>query len=302
MRHFVAVAEELHFGRAALRLHIAQPPLSQSIRRLEADLGVELFDRSRRSVELTGAGKVFLAEARRTLKHADLARKMAQREASRAPETRVSFIGPALYRVLPALLIRYRAAAPEVSVRLSEAASPIQMEGILAGDFDIGFVSSGTEIRDECETLLMERTPAVAAVPGDWKLAEQKSTSLSQLAEQPFIRPPQKHTAQSSDVLNLFKQVGVMPEVVQESSQTNTTLSLVGAGVGCSLVMATAALSQPRNVKFLPLDDSISERHWELIMVWNREHIGKLAADFIATAKEYVRENILALGLADNHG
>jgi DNA-binding transcriptional LysR family regulator len=165
------------------------------------------------------------------------------------------------------------------------------MEGILAGAFDIGFVSGGTEIYGDCETMLMERTPAIAAVPADWKFAEQDSTNLSQLAEQPFIRPPQKYTAQSTDLLGLFKRVGVMPDVVQESSQTNTTLSLVGAGLGCSLVMATAALNQPRNVKVLPLEDSLPGRHRELMMVWNPQNLGQIASDFIANAREYVCEN-----------
>jgi DNA-binding transcriptional LysR family regulator len=300
MRHFVAVAEELHFGKAALRLNIAQPPLSQSIRRLETDIGVELFDRSRRSVELTDAGRIFLVEARRTLKHAELARKMAQREAAKLPETRVSFVGPALYRVLPNLLVLHRAAAPQVSVRLFEAPSPAQVDGILAGDYDVAFIVGGTEIGGECETLVMERAPLIAAVPANWKLAEQSSISLAKLAEQPFIRPPPNTGPHPSEMLNLFKRVGVMPEVVQEARQTNTTLGLVGAGLGCSLVMETAVLSKPGNVKFLPIDDTPSYRQWELHMVWHPEYINKLTADFLAVAKRYVHENFGLLGLSDS--
>jgi DNA-binding transcriptional LysR family regulator len=296
MRHFIAVAEELHFGKAALRLNIAQPPLSQSIRRLEADIGVELFDRSRRSVELTSAGRIFLAEARRTLKHADLARKMAQREAAKLPETRVSFIGPALFRVLPQLLVNHRAASPKVSVRLFEAPSPAQVAGIAAGDYDIGFIVGGTEVGSECETMAMERSSLLAAVPAASKLAARTSITLAELAEQPFIRPPPKLSM--VETVSLFKRAGVMPVVVQEAMQTNTTLGLVGAGIGCSLVMATAVLAKPGNVKFLPVDDLPSARQWELMMIWHPEHIGRLTADFLAVAKAYVRENSQALGLA----
>ncbi|WP_162527121.1 LysR substrate-binding domain-containing protein [Sphingomonas solaris] len=291
MRHFVAVAEELHFGRAARRLNIAQPPLSQSIRRLEVDLGVELFDRSRRSVELTSAGRVFLDEARRTLMHADLARKMAQREAQKAPEVRVSFVGPALYRVLPDLLVRYRATAPEVNVRLFEMSSPDQMHGIMAGDFDVGFITGGTALDGALRRVLMERAPFVAAVPADSPLAEQTSISLAALAEQPFIRPPQKYAAQSSETMSMFRDVGAIPQVTQEATQTNTTLSLVGVGLGCSIVTATAALTQPRNVKFLEIEDPAPHARWELVMAWHPDQVGRIAADFVAIGQAYARDD-----------
>ena len=222
---------------------MAQPPLSQSIRRLELDLGVDLFDRSRRGVELTAAGRVFLVEAQRTLAQADLARKMAFREAAKVPEVRVSFVGPALFRVLPDLLVRYRTEQPGAHVRLHERSSPEQLAGILAGDFDIGFVTAaGTSRGSGCETLVVERAPFVAAIPADWPLAAAESITLAQIAEQPFITPPPQYALHSSEMLSVFKAAGVMPQVAQEAIQTNTTISLVGAGLGCSLVVATAAL------------------------------------------------------------
>jgi DNA-binding transcriptional LysR family regulator len=292
MRHFVAVAEELHFGKAARRLNMAQPPLSQSIRRLEADLGLELFSRSRRGVDLTDAGRVFLDEARRTLMQADLARKMAQRAATAVPEIRVSFIGPALYRLLPELIVRYRVASPNVHIRLFECRSPDQGLGLLAGDYDVGFVSSDTEARAQgCETLVVERTPVIAAVPADWPIGKKMSVSLAELAEQPFIAPPSRYRAQSDGGLAIFKKIGVIPSVKQEATQTNTVISLVGAGLGCSLVMATAALTRPPNVRFLPISDRLSVPPWELTMAWHPEHISALGPEFVRFVRDHVAAN-----------
>lgn len=288
MRHFVAVAEELHFGRAAKRLRMAQPPLSNSIKRLEGDLGLDLFNRSRRGVELTDAGHVFLDEARRTLMQADLARKLAQREAAKVPEVRVSFVGPALYRVLPDMLVQYRQKQKEVHVRLLERSSPQQIDGIMAGDFDVGFVTAGAALGTECETLLVERSAFVAAVPSSWSVGARGSITLRELAENPFISPPQHYAPLSGESSNMFKDVGVMPHVAQEATQTNTAISLVAAGLGCSLVMATAASTQPRGVRFLPIDDAPSSACWEMSMAWHPRRLDNIAAGFVAFAKTYV--------------
>ena len=298
MRHFVAVAEELHFGRAAKRLNISQPPLSQSIARLEASLGVELFDRSKRGVALTHAGAVLLEEARRTLAQAELARKMVQRAAAAVPELRISFIGPALFQVLPGLLVGYRAAQPSVEVRLFEASSPEQVTGIMTGDYDVGFITAGIPHPD-CESMLVERARFVAAVPANSPLAARASLRLADLAEQPFILPPRKYASQS-EALTVFKSAGAAPRVAQEASQTNTTLSLVGAGLGCSMVMATASLARPRNVRFLAIEDASPKARWELAMAWHPEHLSPLSREFIQFTRNYVLDNAHLLDLETN--
>ena len=289
MRQFVAVAEELHFGRAADRLNMAQPPLSQAIRRLELSLGVNLFNRSKRNVELSEAGAVFLIEARRTLMQANVARKMAQNAAAETPEVRISFIGPALYQVLPEILVRFRAAVPNVHARLFEIPTPQQIEGILAGDYHVGFITHGIR-HAGCESMLVERSRFVAAVPGNSALAARKSISLAELAEQPFILPPHKY-AEQSETLNLFKNVGVVPRVEQEASQTNTTLSLVSAGLGCSLVMATAALQSIRNVCFLRIEDDLPHARWEMAIAWHPDHLSPETRQFLDSAKRHLDEN-----------
>lgn len=289
MQQFVAVAEELHFGRAAARLNMAQPPLSQAIRRLEISMGVELFNRSKRNVELSAAGSVFLVEARRTLLQAEVARKMAQSAAAETPEVRISFIGPALYQVLPEILVRFRAAVPNVHARLFEITTPLQIDGILSGDYHIGFITHGIR-HAGCESKLVERSGFVAAVPANSPLASRSSISLAELAEQPFIMPPRKFSDQS-ETMNLFKTVGVVPKVEQEASQTNTSLSLVGAGLGCSLVMATAALQTVRNVAFLRVEDDIPNAQWELAMAWHPEHLSEETKLFLDHANLYLADN-----------
>src|SRR3981081_1732970 len=141
MRHFVAVAEELHFSRAAARLGLAQPPLSQSIKRLEISLGVVLLTRTQRSVELTPAGHVFLDEARRTVAQADRAVHLARRAAiDDLTEIHITFVSAALYRILPAALRRYRAQCPEVEIHLEERATDLQLASLRDGSVDIGFL------------------------------------------------------------------------------------------------------------------------------------------------------------------
>lgn len=291
MRHFVAVAEELHFGRAAQRLNMAQPPLSQSIQRLELDLGVALLDRSRRGVALTDAGSAFLAEANRTLAQAELARKVAKRAAEKSIDVRVSFIGPALYRVLPALMVVFHESHPEVAIRLHEKTSAEQLDGIQSGDFDIGFVTSGVAISDNIESHLVERAGLLAAVPSTSPLAQDGSITLARLADEDFISAPLQHAPHGFDAIAIFKRAGVVPHIAQEAGQTNTTLSLVGAGLGCAIVAATARLKQSRNVSFLPIIDLPDHLRWEMRMIWSPKLLGLPAAAFIDMTKVHLTQH-----------
>lgn len=289
MRHFVAVAEELHFGRAAKRLKIAQPPLSQSIRRLENDLGVVLFARSRRGVALTAAGQIFLREARATLAQANLATKLARRAAETRQEVRLGFIGPALYRFLPDMLVQFTVAHPDISVRLFEQPSPAQMQALTAGDIDVGFLAEESQNDGACETLIVERAPLVAAMPSHWPLAKRASVSLAELAEYPFILPPtQKYTDNPNEMLALFTKAGVLPTITQESTHAQTTISLVAAGLGYSLITATATLTTPRKVAFVPIEEFGGQPQWGIMMAWKPAHLTDASAAFVAFASRYV--------------
>ncbi|MBV1691564.1 LysR family transcriptional regulator [Novosphingobium sp. G106] len=292
IRHFVAVAEELHFGRAAKRLNMAQPPLSQSIRRLEADLGVELLARSRKGVELTAAGEIFLREARQALIHADLARKLALREAQKAQEVRVGFIGPALYRLLPPLLVAFTRDNPAIDVRLYEERTPALVKAIVQGETDVGFVTAGSQEIEDCDTLIVERATIVAAIPADWPIVSRASLTLAELADYPLILPPaQNHATEPRQVLKMFGSAGGrLPNVIQESTHSNTTLSLVGAGVGFSIITGTARLANPANVRFVPLTDHMPSSDWALTMIWRDAQLTRAGRRFVDFTRNYVAD------------
>lgn len=167
--------------------------------------------------------------------------------------------------------------------------TPQQIEGIFSGDFHVGFITHGIQ-HGGCESKLVERSGFVAAVPASSPLATHSSISLTELAEQPFILPPRKFSDQS-ETLNLFKTVGVVPRIEQEASQTGTTLSLVGAGLGCSLAMATAALQTVRNVAFLRIEDELPLAQWELAMAWHPDHLSPEVKLFLEHANRYLDDN-----------
>ena len=239
LRYFVAVAEELHFGRAAQRLHLAQPPLSQQIRKLEGILGHPLFVRTSRAVKLTSAGEVFLERARRTLHNVqeDLeeARSVGRGEVG---FLKVGFIGSCMLTPLPVMLGRYRSEYPKVNLQLHESHTSGAMQALAAGALDAGFLRDGDPTEDlEMEALFSE--PFIAVLPSSHPRASRKSISARDLRDEPFVFfPPAAGKRAYEKPVSLCEEHGFRPRIVQEAPQWLTILRLVGAGLGVTIAPA----------------------------------------------------------------
>jgi DNA-binding transcriptional LysR family regulator len=257
LRYFVAVAEDLHFGRAAQRLHLAQPPLSQQIRKLEDLLGVSLFLRTSRSVSLTSAGDALLQRARRTLRNVqrdiDETRNIGRGEVG---SLHIGFIGSAMFSTLPSILRSYREAYPQVRLHLHESFTAMVMEGLENGTLDTGILRDGDPVEGlEVVTILSE--PFVAVLPATHPSARQKSISPAALRHEPFIYYPRSAGARAYDKpLTLFDAYGSRPQIVQEASHWLNILRLVGSGLGVTIAPACVRLISLADVVCLPLRDA----------------------------------------------
>jgi DNA-binding transcriptional LysR family regulator len=254
LRYFLAVAEELHFGRAAERLHLAQPPLSQQIRKLEEIVGYALFLRTSRSVKLTGAGEIFLERARRTLRnvHEDLeeARSLGRGEAG---FLRVGFIGSSMLTSLPAMLGEYRRAYPAVQLQLHEGHTSDVMRAVSSGQWDIGILRDGGPSEGlHVKTLFSE--PFFAVVPSAHPLAVRHNISASALRDEPFVFfPAIAGTRAYEKPVSICEKHGFRPHVVQEAPQWLTLLRLIDAGLGVTIAPACVRQVATPGVVFLRL-------------------------------------------------
>ncbi len=236
LRYFVAVAEELHFGRAALRLHLAQPPLSQQIRKLEEMLGHALFTRTSRAVKLTSAGEVFLERARSTLRkvHDDIevARSVGRGEVGLL---NVGFIGSGMLTFLPAMFGQYRRQYPKVNLQLREFHTSGVIRALLEGTLDVGVLRDGGPA-EGLEVAPVFSEPFVAAVPKRHRLARRKTISAAELRDEPFVLFSRSASDRAYEkTLSLCEEHGFRPQIVQEGPQWLTLLRLVGAGLGVTI-------------------------------------------------------------------
>lgn len=273
LRCFVAVAEELHFSRAALRLNMTQPPLSRQIQLLEHALGVRLFDRTRRSVRLTSAGRAFLAEARYLLQRAEGA-ALAARRAGRgdAGSVVIGFISAASYGFLPRIVALAHAELPDVELVLKEMHTVEQVEDLTARRIDLGLVRLPLDRRG-VEALRVVREPFVLALPrGHALAARRRALTIRALDGERFIMFGSAMGPTFHELLTgLFRSAAVMPDIVQHVGVTHTALALVGAGVGLALVPESAQSLRFDGVVFRPIDlgPGIAA---ELHMIWRPDN------------------------------
>jgi DNA-binding transcriptional LysR family regulator len=288
LRYFVAVAEELHFSRAAVRLHIAQPPLSQQIRRLEEELGVQLLVRTKRHVELTEPGRQFLASAREILVQVDYAVRQVQRmERGEAGRIAVGMVSSVAYgETLPRVLRAYRARYPLVSINLQEMGAGEQLVALQENRIQVGFLRPPVQEPGLAMTRFM-REPLVAVLPAEHPLAARKRIPLRALANDPFIIVPRSQALGGLDlVLGACFRAGFSPNIAQEALELQSVIGFVAAGFGVSLVPGSARKLMHSGVAFVSL--APAEEFIEIAAVHMAENRSPLLAGFLAILREAV--------------
>ncbi|VUT01257.1 Hca operon transcriptional activator HcaR [Klebsiella pasteurii] len=272
LRYFIAVAEELHFGHAAARLNISQPPLSQQIQILEQQIGARLFARTNRSVSLTEAGRQFLADSRQILTQVDDAAAGAARlHQGETGELRIGFTSSAPFiKAVSDTLSTFRRRYPDVHIQTRETNTREQIVPLNEGALDLGLMRN-TQLP---ETLIWERVlrePLLAMVPRDHPLASQPRVSLRELAREPFVFfDPHVGTGLYDDILGLLRRYDLTPTIAQEVGEAMTIIGLVAAGLGVSILPASFRRVQLSEMCWLPIEeqDAVSEM-W---LVWSKHH------------------------------
>ncbi len=276
LRHFATVADTLHFGRAAERLGMTQPPLSQSIIGLERELGAPLYARSKRSVRLTALGEQWLPEVRAALAAIDALPATAQRlRDGEAGRLSLSFVSTADYSVLPSLVRRYAQAYPQVEIQLFEATSDVQIPAVVAGERHAGFIIPPAD-RALPPALAYRRLlvePLIAAVPSAWiddgRIASAEALSIAEVLASPLILFPRHIAPAFHDlVTGYFASLGGEARIAQEAIQMQTIISLVSSGLGIALAPASLRNLARTGVHYLPLAGAAPEL--ETGLVWRR--------------------------------
>jgi DNA-binding transcriptional LysR family regulator len=284
LRYFVAVAEELHFRRAAVRLHVSQPPLSHQIKQLEQEMGVALLTRTRRRVELTPAGEAFLRDARSLLAELDGAVSTAKRiDTGQTGRLRINFVGSALLSIVPSAVQRFRSARPDVEIELRERPTAAQLRAVADGLVDVGLVRPPIEHGDQLHAQLVMRERTVAVLPASHALAAMRRIPLRRLAVEPLVLFPRAQAPGFHDVLiSSLAATGTHPLVVQYAPEMLTIIGLVAAGIGATLAPASVTRLALEGVVYRPIAGAPSS---ELLAVTRTQEASPLVDTFIEHAR-----------------
>ena len=255
MEQFIAVAEELHFHRAAERLNMSQPPLTSAIQKLEEDLGVTLIERGNRVLGLTPAGEKFVSEARKTLRQAEKAIVSTLDVAEgRTGFLRVGYVGSALYGRLPDIIREFRASHPKVRLELREATTAAQIAALRDGTLDIGVLIPPVEKADDIEQVNFDTDRLCMAIPKDHPLSKRSDLTLAGLAGEPFILwPMPEGRSFHLQVIRLCAEAGFVPLITQEAHGMHAVLSLVSVGGGVSVVPQSMSGFRGDQISYHPL-------------------------------------------------
>ena len=286
LRCFVTVAEELHFGRAAARLHMTQPPLSRQIQVLEHILDVALFERTSRSVRLTPAGASFLPEAKRLLRFAEEAAAVAKRTASgQAGLLKIGFTAASAHAFLPALIEAGRTHLPSIELFLREMVTAEQIEALESGQLDVGLVRPPVTGGD-LNSMRVLCEPLLAALPRGHSLTRNETIAIKDLDGEPFIMYSPFKSRYFYDLLVAqFAKAKILPRYVQHLSQIHSILSLVRAGLGAALVPASASNLRLKDVVLKPVRIR-PPKPVELYLVWRRGHASPQLSSFLTVVRD----------------
>lgn len=287
LRYFVAVAEELHFSRAAEKLQIAQPPLSQQIRQLERIVGARLFERNHHVVKLTGTGQVFLEEARRILEQVEYS-------LARVQEARYGLVGhldigyvprsPAADTLIPDMLALYRQRFPAVEVRLREMHLQEQLQALHEQHIQVGYVVISQNLPTEFDAEVVQHIPFVVAFSPQHRFASQKSVTFRALDNESFIFCQRQSASFLYD--RVIQLCGFSPRITQEVSDIRMALGLVAANLGVAIVPVSAMTLRPQGVVYCPLADPDGAMTIQTVLAWRREERSPLVQEFLTIARQ----------------
>jgi DNA-binding transcriptional LysR family regulator len=284
LRSFVVLAEERHFGQAALRLNVSQPALSKRLRRLEEMVGGPLLVRGYRDVRLTEPGRVLLERARSLLREAGQALEVS-REAVRgeAGLLRIGFGVASIAELLPEVLLRFRRAHPRVQIEMRDMSSPAQVEALRRGEIDLGFVRQqpSSEAGIDWLPILRERLVAAVQPRSPWR----DRPGLPSLARAPFVACSRAVSASYYDhVVALCRAAGFAPRIVTETNDLFSLLQLVRAGVGVALVPSAAAAMRVPGVRLKKVVEPAAA--WDIALARRKQDSGPLVDAFVRVARE----------------